>query len=92
VVRLVVAVSALMLVLMLCGLLMLARRSVADGLVLAAWVAAYPLVFYFTRTLLRYRNVIEPIAVVLAAVAITAVFGAARTSQVSDSGTGSISS
>ncbi len=74
VVRLVVAVSALMLALMLCGLVMLARRSVADGLVLAAWVAAYPLVFYFTRTLLRYRNVIEPVIVVLAAVAITSIW------------------
>jgi hypothetical protein len=74
VVRLVVAVSALMLVLMLCGLVMLARRSVANGLVLAAWVAAYPLVFYFTRTLLRYRNVIEPVIVVLAAVAITSLW------------------
>jgi hypothetical protein len=75
VVRLVVAVSALMLVLMLCGLVMLARRSVADGLVLAVWVAAYPLVFYFTRTLLRYRNVIDPVIVVLAAVAITGILG-----------------
>ncbi len=87
VVRLVVAVSALMLVLMLAGLVMLARRSVADGLVLAAWVAAYPLVFYFTRTLLRYRNVIEPIVVVLAAVAITELFST-RTPRVSDSGPG----
>jgi hypothetical protein len=53
---------------------MLARRSVADGLVLAAWVAAYPLVFYFTRTLLRYRNVIEPVIVVLVALAITSLW------------------
>jgi hypothetical protein len=74
VVRLVVAVSALMLVLMLAGIAMLARRHVADGLVLAAWVCAYPLVFYFTRTLLRYRNVIEPVIVVLAAVAITSLW------------------
>ncbi len=29
------------------------------GGVLFAWVAAYPVVFYLTRTLLRYRNVIE---------------------------------
>jgi hypothetical protein len=40
--------------------------------VLVAWVAAYPIVFYLTRTLLRYRNVIEPVIVVLAAVAVTA--------------------
>jgi hypothetical protein len=68
----VIAVNVLTLVAMICGLVVLARRRVAEWWMLGAWVAAYPLVYYFTRTLLRYRNVIEPVIVVLAAVAITA--------------------
>lgn len=51
--------------------------------VLGAWVFAYPIVYYLTRTLLRYRNVIEPVIVVLAAVAITEAF------RVENSGSGS---
>jgi hypothetical protein len=71
-VRLVIAVNVLTLVGMICGLVVLVRRRVAEWWMLGAWVCAYPLVYYFTRTLLRYRNVIEPVIVILAAVAITA--------------------
>jgi hypothetical protein len=56
---------------MILGLVALVRRRVAEWWLLGAWVAAYPVVYYFTRTLLRYRNVIEPMIVILAAVAIT---------------------
>ena len=71
-VRFVIAVNVLTLVAMICGLWVLARRRLAEGWMLGAWVAAYPVVYYLTRTLLRYRNVIEPVIVVLAAVAIAA--------------------
>jgi 4-amino-4-deoxy-L-arabinose transferase-like glycosyltransferase len=73
VVRVVVAVNVFTFLAMICGVVVLARRRVAEGLVLAAWVAAYPVVFYLTRTLLRYRNVVEPVIVVLAAVAIMGI-------------------
>jgi len=81
-VRLVIAVNVLTLVAMICGLVVLARRRVAEWWMLGAWVAAYPLVYYFTRTLLRYRNVIEPVIVVLAAVAITAPWRETRKREI----------
>ncbi|MGC1383720.1 MAG: hypothetical protein WA823_08075 [Candidatus Acidiferrales bacterium] len=79
VVRLVVAVNVLTLVLMMWGLVIRARRRAEEWWVLGAWVAAYPVVYYLTRTLLRYRNVIEPVIVVLAAVAITEPWRRAQT-------------
>jgi hypothetical protein len=83
-VRLVVAVNVFTLVAMICGLVVLARRRGADWWVLGAWVAAYPVVYYLTRTLLRYRNVIEPVIVVLAAVAITARWRGAAESGIEE--------
>ncbi len=81
-VRLVIAVNVLTLVGMICGLLVLVRRRVAEWWMLGTWVAAYPVVYYFTRTLLRYRNVIEPVIVILAAVAITAPWRMVRECEI----------
>jgi hypothetical protein len=81
VVRLVVGVNFLTTILMVAGIIVLLYRRRAEWWVLAAWVALYPLVYYLTRTLLRYRNPIEPVIVVLVAVAVVAPFNARRRSN-----------
>jgi hypothetical protein len=73
-VRVVVAANFFTFVGMVAGIFVLMRRRVVEWWVLGAWVGMYPVVFYFTRTLLRYRNVIEPVVVVLAAVAVVGIF------------------
>jgi hypothetical protein len=92
VVRLVVATNFLTAIAAFAGVYVLWRRREAAWWMLASWLVIFPVIYYLTRTLLRYRHPLDPIVVLLAGVGITAVFRAERTSQVSDSGPGSISS
>ncbi|MGA7915600.1 MAG: hypothetical protein WCA00_10220 [Candidatus Acidiferrales bacterium] len=59
----------------LCGIVVLFWRRSPYAFLLAAFPAVYPVVYYVTHASLRYRHPIDPIVLLLTAVAIGAVCG-----------------
>jgi 4-amino-4-deoxy-L-arabinose transferase-like glycosyltransferase len=73
-VRLVLVTNTLAAIGALCGILALARSGNVYAFPLAAVPLVYPLIYYVTHTSLRYRHPIDPVTLLLAAVAVAAVF------------------
>jgi hypothetical protein len=57
----------------LCGIVVLARSRNAYAFPLAAVPIVYPLIYYVTHTSLRYRNPIDPVLLLLVAIAVPAL-------------------
>jgi hypothetical protein len=57
----------------LCGILALVRSRNAYAFPLAACPIVYPVIYYVTHTSLRYRHPIDPVVLLLTAVALAAV-------------------
>lgn len=70
VVRVVVATNVFTAVGALAGVFVLWRRRDAAWWMLGSWVAVFPVIYYLTRTLLRYRHPLDPVLVLLGAVAV----------------------
>ncbi len=73
-VKLVVATNFLTTIAAIAGVFVLWRRRNAAWWMLGSWVVVFPVIYYLTRTLLRYRHPLDPVVVLLAAVAIAAVW------------------
>lgn len=59
----------------LCGIVVLFRRRSRYAFLLAAFPIAFPVVYYVTHASLRYRHPIDPIVMLLSAVAICGIGG-----------------
>jgi hypothetical protein len=75
VVRVVVATNFFTAVTALAGVFILRRRRDAAWWMLGSWVVIFPVIYYLTRTLLRYRHPLDPVIVLLSAVAMACAFG-----------------
>lgn len=80
-VRVVVATNFFTAVGAFAGVFALWRRRDAAWWMLGSWVVIFPVIYYLTRTLLRYRHPLDPIVVLLATVAITAPWQTAGKSE-----------
>jgi hypothetical protein len=58
----------------LCGLLVLARRRSIYAFPLAAFPVVFPFLYYVTHTSLRYRHPLDPVTLLLTAVAVEALW------------------
>ncbi len=58
----------------LCGIVALLRARSAYTFPLAAGVIVYPLLYYVTHASLRYRHPIDPVVLLLTAIAVAALF------------------
>jgi 4-amino-4-deoxy-L-arabinose transferase-like glycosyltransferase len=72
-VRLVLVTNTLAAIGALCGILAMVRSRNLYAFPLAACPIVYPVVYYLTHTSLRYRHPIDPVELLLGAVAIAAV-------------------
>jgi 4-amino-4-deoxy-L-arabinose transferase-like glycosyltransferase len=72
-VRLVIVSNTLAALVALCGILALLRSRNVYAFPLAAVPIVYPLIYYVTHTSLRYRHPIDPVLLLLVAIAIAAV-------------------
>jgi hypothetical protein len=68
----------------LAGIVMLIRRHSVYALMLAAFPILYPVIYYATHPSLRYRHPIDPILLILVAVALAGLFPRHSTVAVSD--------
>jgi 4-amino-4-deoxy-L-arabinose transferase-like glycosyltransferase len=71
-VRLVIASNTLAALGALCGILALLRSRSIYAFPLAAGPIVYPIIYYVTHTSLRYRHPIDPVLVLLVAIAVAA--------------------
>jgi hypothetical protein len=65
----------------LAGIAVLVRRSSDYAFPLAAYPVAFPFLYYITHTSLRYRHPIEPVVLLLTAIAAQAVWCIVRPRQ-----------
>lgn len=72
-VRLVLVSNTLAALGALCGIVVLLRSRNAYAFPLAAGPIVYPVIYYVTHTSLRYRHPIDPVVLLLTAVAVTAL-------------------
>jgi 4-amino-4-deoxy-L-arabinose transferase-like glycosyltransferase len=72
-VRVVIISNTLAALYALCGIVVLARSRNAYAFPLAAVPIVYPLIYYVTHTSLRYRNPIDPVLLLLVAIAVPAL-------------------
>jgi hypothetical protein len=72
-VRLVLISNALAAIGALCGILLLVRSRSVYAFPLAMGPLVYPVIYYVTHTSLRYRHPIDPVVLLLAAIAVAAV-------------------
>jgi hypothetical protein len=68
----------------LAGIVALLRRRSIYGLPLAAFPILYPVIYYATHPSLRYRHPIDPVLVILVAVALAGLFPPRGVAAVSD--------
>jgi hypothetical protein len=73
-VRLVLISNTLAAIGALCGILALVRSRNAYAFPLAAGPIVYPVIYYVTHASLRYRHPIDPVVLLLVAIAVAAVF------------------
>jgi hypothetical protein len=73
-VRLVLITNTLAAIGGLCGIVVLFLRRDPYAFPLAAGPILYPVIYYVTHTSLRYRHPIDPVMLLLAAIAVAAVF------------------
>jgi dolichyl-phosphate-mannose-protein mannosyltransferase len=62
----------------LCGIVVLIRRGSVYAFPLAAFPVVFPFLYYVTHTSLRYRHPIDPITLLLTAIAIEALWQSVR--------------
>jgi ABC-type Fe3+-siderophore transport system permease subunit len=71
-VRLVLITNTLAALGALCGILVLVRSQSIYAFPLAAGPIVYPVIYYVTHTSLRYRHPIDPVLLLLVAIALAA--------------------
>ncbi len=72
--RLIFVVNAIVLVCTIAGIVLLYRRGSPYAFPLAAAPIVFPIVYYITHTSLRYRHPLDPVLLLLTAVALLAPF------------------